>query len=197
MRICLDLSHLNKSVQREIHPMSSVAESLAKSGNSKVFSKLDANSGFGQLPLDDESSLLTTFIAPQVRHCFNRLPFGICSAPEIFQRTMSQILEDLVGVICHMDGIHIHAADQAEDDKLVRAVLGRVQEAGLTLNTIKCQLSTSSLTFLSHIIDGSGIQADLQKTAAVKNFPTPTTINKLERCMGMVTQNEEIHGRTG
>ena len=52
---------------------------------------------------------------------------------------MSQILEDLVGVICHMDDILIHAADQAEHDKRVGAVLGRIQEAGLALNTIKCQ----------------------------------------------------------
>ena len=53
--ICVDLTHLNKSVQREVHPMSSVDESLAKLGNSKLFSKLDANSGFWQLPLDNES----------------------------------------------------------------------------------------------------------------------------------------------
>ena len=57
VRICVDLTHLNKSVQREVHSMSSVDESLAKLGNSKVFSKLDANSGFWQLPLDDESRL--------------------------------------------------------------------------------------------------------------------------------------------
>ena len=55
VRICVDLTHLNKSVQREIHPMSSVDESLAKLGNSRVFLKLDANSGFWQLPLDEES----------------------------------------------------------------------------------------------------------------------------------------------
>ena len=70
----------------------------------------------------------------------------------------------------------------------MRAVLGRIQEAGLTLNTIKCQFSRSSLTFLGHIIDGSGIQADLQKTTAVKNVPTPTTVKELQRFMGMVNQ---------
>ena len=87
-----------------------------------------------------------------------------------------------------MDDILIHAADQAEHDKRVRAVLGRIQEAGLTLNTVKCQFSRSSLTFLGHIIDGSGIQAVPQKTTAVKNFPTPTTVKELQRFMGMVNQ---------
>ena len=168
VRICVDLTQLNKSVQREIHPMSSVDESLAKLGSSKIFTKLDANSGFWQLPLDDESRLLTTFITPYGRYCFNRLPFGISSAPEIFQRTMSIILEGLDGVICHMDDILVHSVDETTHNQNVRAVLSRLQEAGLTLNANKCEFAKHSTTFLGHIIDGSGIQADPRKTTAVK-----------------------------
>ena len=62
VRICVDLTGLNKAVKREIHQMHSVDETLAKLGDVRVFSKLDANSGFWQLPLDDESKRLTTFI---------------------------------------------------------------------------------------------------------------------------------------
>ena len=62
VRICVYLTQLNKAVRREVHPMKSVDENLAKLGNATVFSKLDANSGFWQLPLDEESKLLTTFI---------------------------------------------------------------------------------------------------------------------------------------
>ena len=95
VRICVDLTQLNKEVEREIHPMSSVDDSLAKLGKSTILSKLDANSGFWQLLLDDQSKLLMTFTTPFGLYCFNRLPFGISSAPEIFQRTMPGILEDL------------------------------------------------------------------------------------------------------
>jgi len=49
--------------------------------------------GFWQLPLDEESKLLTTFVISFGRYSFNRLPFGTSSAPEIFQRTMSEILK--------------------------------------------------------------------------------------------------------
>ena len=100
IRLCVDLTSLNKAVRREVHPMASVDENLARIQNSRFFSKLDANSGFWQIPLDPSSRLLTTFITPFGCYCFNRLPFGISSAPEVFQRTMSRILEDLDGVVC-------------------------------------------------------------------------------------------------
>jgi len=85
VRICVDVAPLNKAVQRKTHPMGSVDESLAMLGESRVFTKLDANSSFWQIPLDEDSKLLTTFVTPFGRFRFNRLPFGISSAPKIFQ----------------------------------------------------------------------------------------------------------------
>ena len=126
VRICIDLTHLNKPVQREVLPVSSVEESLAKLVNSKIFSKLDAKGGFWQIPLSKESRLLTTFVTPFGRLCLNRLPFGICSASELFQRTVSEILADVETVICHMDGVLNEAADQANRDNIVRQVLRKL-----------------------------------------------------------------------
>ena len=99
VRICVDLTNLNKAVKREIHPMASVDESLAKLAGSKIFSKLDAKSGFHQIPLSEESRPYTCFVTPFGRYVFNRLPFEISSASDIFQRQMSEILLDLPGVI--------------------------------------------------------------------------------------------------
>ena len=86
-------------MQRVTHTMGSVEESLAMLGESRVFTKLDANSGFWQILLDDGSKLLTMFITPFGRLCSNRLPLEISSTYEIFRQTMSDILEDLDGVI--------------------------------------------------------------------------------------------------
>lgn len=175
VRICVYLTQLNNAVQREIHQMPSVDESLAKLGNSKIFSKLDANSGFWQIPLNRESRLFTTFVTPFGRYCFNRLPFGTSSAPEIFQRTLSRILEGLEGTICQMDYDLIHGVDQPEHNRRARAVLHRLQEAGLTLND-KCEFSKPSIRFMAYIIDGYGIHADPQKTTAIAQFPDPSDI---------------------
>ncbi|KAK2559529.1 Retrovirus-related Pol polyprotein from transposon opus [Acropora cervicornis] len=150
--------------------MPSVDESLAKLGNSKIFSKLDANSGYWQIPLDEESQLLTTFATPFGRYCFNRLLFGISSTPEIFQQALSRFLEDLDGTMYQMDDILVHGVDQSE--------------AGLTLND-KCEFSKSSISFRTHIIDGSGLHADPLKTTAIAQFPEPFDVTGLPRFMGM------------
>ena len=187
VRICVDLTALNHAVLREVHPLRSVDENLAKLSGSKIFTKLDANSGFWQMPLDPESILLTTFLTLFGRFCMNRLPFGISSAPEIFQHRMSKILHDMEGVICHMDDILIHATTQKIHDERVRAVLQRLREAGLTLNE-KCEFSRSSMTFFGHVIDEKGIRADPSKVEGIVNFPEPPNVTELQRFLGMINQ---------
>ena len=90
VRICVDLTNLRESILREFHPLPSVDHTLAQQSVATVLSKLDANSGFWQIGLSPESAKLTTFITPFGRFCFNRLPFGISSAPEHFQKRISQ-----------------------------------------------------------------------------------------------------------
>jgi len=89
IRICVDLKPLNEGVLREFHPLPKVEDALAQLSGAAVFSKLDANSGFWQIPLASKSKLLTTFFTPFGRYYFNKLPFGISSAPELFQKRMN------------------------------------------------------------------------------------------------------------
>ena len=91
VRICVDLKSLNENVLREVHPMPKVDTTLAQLSGATVFSKVDANIGFWQIPLAKESRLLTTFITPFSRFWFNKLPFGISSVPEVFQRHMNNL----------------------------------------------------------------------------------------------------------
>ena len=188
VRICVDFRPLNDNVLREVHPLPKVDMTLAQLAGATVFSKLDANCGFWQIPLDETSRHLTTFITPFGRYCFNKLPFGISSAPEHFQRRMSEILEGQEGVLCHMDDVLIFGRNQVEHDARLHSALQRVQEAGLTLNQDKCEFSKQRLIFLGHVIDEHGVSADPSKTTAVAEMETPRSVSELRRFMGMANQ---------
>lgn len=82
----------------------------------------------GKWKLKDSSKLLTTFITPWGRYCYSRLPFGISSVPDHFQKNMQRILKGLPGVECQMDDIIVCGANQAEHDERLEAVLIRLQE---------------------------------------------------------------------
>ena len=188
IRICVDLKPLNENVLREVHPLPKVDEILAQLSGAKVFSKLDANSGFRQIPLTKKSRPLTTFITPFGRYCFNKMPFGISSAPEHFQKRMSKILAGLDGVLCLMDDTLVFGEDKKGHDERLTAALRKIEAAGVTLNPSKCEFGKSQLKFLGHLIDQEGIRADTDKTSAITEMKPPTNVSELRRFMGMVNQ---------
>ena len=186
IRICVDLKKLHEGVLCEVHPLPRVDETLALLAGATVFSILDAYSGF--CPLAKESQLLTTFITPFGRYCFNKLPFGITSAPELFQKRIKRILDGLNGVVCQMNDILIFGSNQAEHDSRLLAVLKRLKEKNVTLNPEKCEFRKKSVKLLGHLIDSRGIRADPDKTLALENIKVPNSVSELRRFLGMANQ---------
>uniref|UniRef100_A0A3B3C9Q2 Gypsy retrotransposon integrase-like protein 1 n=1 Tax=Oryzias melastigma TaxID=30732 RepID=A0A3B3C9Q2_ORYME len=186
VRICSDMTHLNEYVCRERHILPAVDETLAKFAGATVFTKLDATAGFWQVPLHPESVPLTTFITPFGRYCYKRLPFGISSAPEHFQKRLTQMLSGLDGTVCHADDILVFGSTREQHDQRLHRVLERLQQEGLTLNNDKCQFAVEKVMFLGHIVSAQGIEADPGKIRAIKEMPTPKDAADVKRFVGMV-----------
>jgi hypothetical protein len=134
VRICLDPVDLNKEVKRQHYPVPTAQELFARIGKAKYFSTLDATSGFLQIPLTEESSYLTTFATPFGRYRFLRLPFGISSAPEVYQQTMEQFFGDLEGVEIYFDDFFVWGETREEHDQRLTAVFDRCVKVNLKLN---------------------------------------------------------------
>ena len=187
VRICSDMTELNKYVKREVYPMATVDESLAKLSDGTVFSKLDANCGFWQIPLAPESIHLTAFLTPFERFVYKKLMFGLSSAPEVSCKAMSGILDGVDGVVVHMDDVLVMGRDKAEHDKRLEEVLQRIRAAGMTLNERKCAFAKDSVTFLGMTIDRHGIHAG-ERVKGIQNFPPPQKVKDVQSFLGMVNQ---------
>ncbi|KAK9537909.1 hypothetical protein VZT92_005484 [Zoarces viviparus] len=185
-RICVDLKRLNKSVKREKFIMPTIDDILPKLAGAEVFSLLDAASGFWQIPLDRESAKLTTFITPFGRYFFNRLPFGITSAPEIFQREMTELLQDQEGLAVYMDDILIYSDSEEVHEVRLQKTLDTLEKAGLKLNHDKCLLRQRRLNYLGHCIDEHGIRPGEAKVKAVTQLEPPNNVTDLRRILGMI-----------
>ena len=127
-------------------------QTLAKLAGAKIFYKLDANLRFWQRKLSVNSKLLTTFITTWERYCYRRLPFGISSAPENFQKIMQKILAGLEGVECQTDDVLVFGDAHEQHDQRLEAVSKNIEDNGITLNIEKCEFAMKEIQFLGHHI---------------------------------------------
>ena len=186
VRVCVDLKRLNKGVKRERYILPTLDDITPKLAGAKVFSTLDASSGFWQIPLDPSCQKLTTFITPMGRFCFKRLPFGITSAPEIFQRLMSTLLKGLEGTVVVMDDILVYGSNKDEHDHRLDAVLRTIKASGLKLNRAKCHFRQTEIQFFGHIISADGVKPDNSKVEAITKLPSPTNVEQLRQVLGLI-----------
>ena len=148
LRICLDPKDLNRNILREHYPLPKKEEIFAEMCGAKWFSKLDASQAFWQIKLCDKSKDYTTFNTPFGRWAYDRLPYGVCSAPEVFHKVMEQMMENINGVRVYMDDILVWGHTEKEHDERLEAVRDRIRKYGLMMNQEKCVVKKNAITFL-------------------------------------------------
>ena len=111
----------------------------------KKFSKLDLSQAYQQLLLNKESSKLVTINTHRGLYRYSRLPFGVASAPAMFQQVMDTILQGIPGVICYLDDILVTGRDEADHLNHLAAVLERLQQHGVRVKREKCAFLQTSV----------------------------------------------------
>ena len=185
LRICLDPKDLNTCVRRPHHYTQVLEDILPQLQGASVFTILDARSGYWNVKLDDESKLLTTFNTPYGRYCFRRLPCGLISAQDVFQKKVDQTFEDLPGVIAIADDIVVFGKTEAEHDKHLDDVMKRTQHVGLCLNPDKCVVKSDRIKFFGNYLSSNGLEPDPDKIAATVDMSPPTNTLEFQTFLGM------------
>ena len=187
IRICLDPKDLNAALKRPLHHTPTIEELTHKFSGAKVFSKLDARSGYWGIELDEPSQLLTTFNTPFGRYCYKRLPFALNVSQDLFQRTMDVVLEDLPGVVSIADDIVCTGKDDKEHDRNLHLLMARAQERGLVFNLDKCAVKTPEINFFGNQYTKDGVQPDPDKVQAIADINPPSDAKELQQFLGLVT----------
>ena len=187
VRICGDYkTTVNQAAIIESYPLPRVEQLFANLSGGKCFTKLDMSQAYLQLPLTDESKEYVTINTHKGLFKYNRLPFGVSSAPAIFQRTMETLLQGIQGVSVYLDDILITGSDNKSHLENLEQVLNRLESAKLRLNKTKCSFMQPRIEYLGHIIDDKGLHPTEKKIKAIKEAPRPENITQLRSFLGIL-----------
>lgn len=172
---------------KNTYPLPVIDELLDELSGSCWFSKLDLRAGYHQIRLKEEDEEKTAFKTHQGHYQFRVLPYGVTGGPATFQGGMNTVLAPLLrkGVLVFMDDILVHSETLEAHRELLRQVLRLLEENGLKAKLSKCTFAQRQIDYLGHRISGEGVATDQSKIAAVKDWPTPTSVRKLRGFLGL------------
>ena len=187
VRICGDYkSTVNRAAKLDTYPIPRIEDLLASLAGGTSFTKLDLADAYLQVPLDEEAKRYVVINTQKGLFRYNRLPFGVASAPSIFQRTMKGILRGIKKVCVYIDDILITGSTEQEHLEILSEVFTRLEDAGLRLKRSKCYFLQQSVEYLGHRITSKGIVPTEDKVRAIKNAPAPENVPQLRSFLGLV-----------
>jgi len=189
IRLCVDYRELNKKTTRDAYPLPPPDEVQDHLAGSSMFSTLDLQSSYWQLPVNPTDKEKTAFCPRPGMGLFQfcRMPFGLAGAPSSFQRFMDRILRCLSYVTIYLDDILIHSANEETHKVHLMEVLNRLSAAGVTLCGNKCRIGTTTVTYLGHVFSTTGMAVDPNKTQVVQEWPTPTNVKGVRQFLGLAS----------
>ena len=188
VRLVADYKELNKYLVRPVHPFPSAFECIKGiSPESNIFATMDACSGYHHIPLDEPSSLLTTFIIPQGCFRFLCAPMGLSSSGDEWCHRSDETIENIENVRKLVDDYFVEAKDIKGLEKTLCELLDNCAKAGVTFSKCKFQIG-ESVKFAGHIVSKKGVEPDPDKLEAIRNFPSPINMTSLCSFLGMINQ---------
>lgn len=187
-RMCVDFRTLNKITTRDNFPLPLIEDQLSLLAGKKYFSTLDLKDGFFHIRMHEDSIRYTSFVTPLGQYAYTRMPFGLKSAPLMFQRYVTKIFKEQIDageISVYLDNfliatetIEYHLAILEKTFKLLVANC-------LELRLDKCWFLQTRLDYLGYTVTSEGIRPTTQGIGAVKTFPVPWNVRDVQSFLGL------------
>ena len=157
--------------------------------NGEYYTCLDFTKGYWQLAVGEGGELLILNTLKGFKQP-TRMPFGVKTAPKIFQAAIDRLIQGMdgkgpiPGVVCVVDDICVTGATFEEHIDNLIELLTRLSDAGLRLNPDKCKFYQKNVKFLGKIVDKDGHRMDPANLEAITDMPAPTNRHTLRSFLG-------------
>ena len=187
VRVCADFSiAVNKALNIDKYPLPKPNELFVALNGGTCFSKIDLKDAYLQVEMDNSSKDILVINTHKGLYKYNRLPFGISSAPSIFQYIMDQLLAGVEGAVSYLDDIIVMGKTPMDHLKNLKCVLDRIQDFGFRINQTKCSFLKPSVEYLGFVVDADGVHSSVDKTKAITAMPKPLNVSQLRSFLGMI-----------
>ena len=188
IRVCGDYKvTINPVSKVESYPIPRVKDLLTEIGGMSHYTKLDLRHAYESISLDEESKPLTCINTFKGLFVSNVLPYGISSAPAIFQRIIENVIKDCPKAYAYLDDIVVCGSSEEECYINTRKVLEQLNRKGFTLQQAKCQFIVTSIEYLGHEIDGNGLKPLTKHVEAIQGAPRPRDTSSLKAYLGLLS----------
>jgi hypothetical protein len=187
-RMVVDYRLVNKKIVFDAFPMPNVDCAFANFAKAKIFSVIDLNSTYYQIPLSAKSRKVTAFSTPFGLFEFTKLPMGISAGYQVLSRVIDSLFGDLKHIFVYnfMDDLVVYSSSLEEHVQHLQEGFTRLEKAGFTLNPEKLRLAQEQIPFLGHLVSSQGISILPERVEAIRNFPPPKNLKAVHQFLGMV-----------
>ena len=187
-RMVIDYSQtINRFTHLDAYPLPRIDDMVSKISQYGIFSTVDLQSAYHQIPIKDGERHYTAFEACNGLYQFRRIPFGVTNGVACFQRVMDEFVkqESLKGTFVYVDNITICGENELEHDKNLNRFMEAAAKYGLTLNRDKCTFASKMIRLLGYEITKGTIKPDPERFKALLNLPPPCDSKTQQRIVGM------------
>ena len=187
IRLCGDYKvTINPVLEVDQYPLPKPDDLFATLAGGKKFTKIDLTHAYQQMSLEESSRELVTINTHRGLYRYKRLPFGVASAPAVFQKVMDTVLQGLPKVICYLDDILVTGSTEEEHLENVEKVLQRLKQYNIRARRAKCAFLCDSVEYLGHHIDATGLHTTTSKVEAISQAPQPRNVQELRSFLGLL-----------
>lgn len=193
VRTCIDCSPANAVTKDFDWPLPRLQDLRHRLSGARWFARIDLRNAFFRIRVPAKWRHLTAYECDGIRYQFKRMPFGLKTAPAVFQRYMDHVMAPhFLYAFWYIDDVLIYADSLPDLRKRTRAVKQRLMETGNEINEDKSEYEQPALLMAGMWIFTNGMGPNFEKLRQLHSLPPPRNKPELRSALGLVSYLREF-----